>query len=387
MKERHSTANQLRKYYLECLKQILDEDKEAYKNNLPTRTNEEKLKIMEERLILPGEKKGRFLCDFLSVLLYSVCYKECLVGIFFSETTKSYDSTLTNVSSLPEDEPYSIKTCTRNASSSNTYRPDKGSPVRRDVIKTSSRPPRGRTRDAQREETNMGQHSARDCFSKEEFGSNHKGISISNESLDSNLSLQLDLPPVIDLLGQSSSDNSRGAESETSGNSATFGNEENCTKPSGTRDHRTEHFKSGRNANREQSHRVSTHVNERDTRSRQRATHEDVRDTHGKVRDVRLSKWDGNERDTLPNKRATNETMWDTRSLKRDAQLPQGETQNSARNSSKGFSRPVIKSGNSKKTTSSLRKSVADVLPSKPLSPASGSPMTFSYTIHSQRNK
>jgi hypothetical protein len=61
MKERHSTANQLRKYYLECLKQILDEDKEAYKNNQSTRSNKEKLKIMEERLRLPGGKNGRIL--------------------------------------------------------------------------------------------------------------------------------------------------------------------------------------------------------------------------------------------------------------------------------------------------------------------------------------
>ena len=61
MKERHSTANQLRKYYLECLKQILDEDKEAYKNDQPTKSNEEKLKIMEARLRLPGEKNGRIL--------------------------------------------------------------------------------------------------------------------------------------------------------------------------------------------------------------------------------------------------------------------------------------------------------------------------------------
>lgn len=58
MKERHSTANQLRKYYLECLKQILDEDKEAYKNNKETKSNEDKLKMMENRLRLPGEKQG-----------------------------------------------------------------------------------------------------------------------------------------------------------------------------------------------------------------------------------------------------------------------------------------------------------------------------------------
>ena len=59
MKERHSTGNQLRKYYLECLKQILDDDKEAYKNDQPTKSNEEKLRIMEERLRLPGEKNGK----------------------------------------------------------------------------------------------------------------------------------------------------------------------------------------------------------------------------------------------------------------------------------------------------------------------------------------
>ena len=61
MKERHSTANQLRKYYLECLKQILDEDKEAFRNNQATKTNEDKLKMMEERLRLPTEKNGRII--------------------------------------------------------------------------------------------------------------------------------------------------------------------------------------------------------------------------------------------------------------------------------------------------------------------------------------
>ena len=64
MKERHSTAKQLRKYYLECLKQILDEDKQAYINNQATKSNEEKLKIMEKRLTLPGEKNGRILKMF-----------------------------------------------------------------------------------------------------------------------------------------------------------------------------------------------------------------------------------------------------------------------------------------------------------------------------------
>ncbi|XP_028402524.1 centrosomal protein of 152 kDa-like [Dendronephthya gigantea] len=357
MKERHSTANQLRKYYLECLKQILDEDKEAYKNNLPTRSNEDKIKIMEERLILPAEK---------------------------NETTKSHDSTLTNVSSLPEAEPYPIRTRGRNVSPSNTYRPDKGSPVRRDVIKTSSRPPRGRTRDTQHKDKNIGLHSDR-----EEFGSIRKGISISTESMDSNLSLQLDLPPVIDLLGQSSSDNSRGAESEMSVNSGgTFENVENYTKPSEASHHRAEHFKSERTANREQFHRASTHFNERETHSRRRATHENVQDTHGKIRDVRLNKWDGDGSDRHLNKRSTNEKMQNTRSLKHDAHSPKRETHSPKREtqtSSKGVSRPVIKTGNSKKTTSSLRRSVADVLPSKPLSPASNSPGTFSYTMHSQR--
>jgi hypothetical protein len=83
MKERHSTANQLRKYYLECLKQILDEDKEDYKNNQPTKSNEEKLKIMEERLRLPGEKNGRVFSSFCMGRLVSKSFSGVLLKILY----------------------------------------------------------------------------------------------------------------------------------------------------------------------------------------------------------------------------------------------------------------------------------------------------------------
>lgn len=58
MKERHATAKRLRKYYLECLKQILDDDKEAFRKNENPRSNQEKMRVMDERLRLPDEESG-----------------------------------------------------------------------------------------------------------------------------------------------------------------------------------------------------------------------------------------------------------------------------------------------------------------------------------------
>ena len=58
MKERHATAKQLRKYYLECLRQILDEDKEAFKNNQTPKSNEEKMRVMDKKLRLSSEVNG-----------------------------------------------------------------------------------------------------------------------------------------------------------------------------------------------------------------------------------------------------------------------------------------------------------------------------------------
>ena len=75
MKERHATGKRLRKYYLECLKQILDDDKEAVKNDQNPRSNQEKMKVMEDSLRLPDEKDGEGKClYFLSGFLkfYSV---------------------------------------------------------------------------------------------------------------------------------------------------------------------------------------------------------------------------------------------------------------------------------------------------------------------------
>ena len=50
MKERHATAKRLRKYYLECLRELLENDKEAAKKNQKPRNDSEKIEIMEKRL-------------------------------------------------------------------------------------------------------------------------------------------------------------------------------------------------------------------------------------------------------------------------------------------------------------------------------------------------
>lgn len=50
LKERHSTAKKLRKYYLQCLKQLLDEDRRAIEGNISPASTEEKLNRMAEAL-------------------------------------------------------------------------------------------------------------------------------------------------------------------------------------------------------------------------------------------------------------------------------------------------------------------------------------------------
>ena len=57
MKERHATAKRLRKYYLECLKELLENDKEAAKKNQKRRSDSEKIEIMEERLTEERQSK------------------------------------------------------------------------------------------------------------------------------------------------------------------------------------------------------------------------------------------------------------------------------------------------------------------------------------------
>lgn len=46
LKERHSTAKKLRKYYLQCLKQLLEEDRVALEGNTAPSSTEEKLNRM-----------------------------------------------------------------------------------------------------------------------------------------------------------------------------------------------------------------------------------------------------------------------------------------------------------------------------------------------------
>ena len=50
LKERHSTAKKLRKYYLQCLKQLLEEDRVALEGNSLPSSAEEKLSRMAEAL-------------------------------------------------------------------------------------------------------------------------------------------------------------------------------------------------------------------------------------------------------------------------------------------------------------------------------------------------
>lgn len=50
LKERHSTAKKLRKYYLQCLKQLLEEDHVALEGNTSPSSNEDKLNRMAEAL-------------------------------------------------------------------------------------------------------------------------------------------------------------------------------------------------------------------------------------------------------------------------------------------------------------------------------------------------
>ena len=50
LKERHSTAKKLRKYYLQCLKQLLEEDRIALEGNTSPSSTEEKLNRMAEAL-------------------------------------------------------------------------------------------------------------------------------------------------------------------------------------------------------------------------------------------------------------------------------------------------------------------------------------------------
>lgn len=73
LKERHSTAKKLRKYYLQCLKQLLEEDRVALEGNTAPSSTEEKLNRMAValRTLSPSkEAVGEYsLLVFLLLLL------------------------------------------------------------------------------------------------------------------------------------------------------------------------------------------------------------------------------------------------------------------------------------------------------------------------------
>ena len=50
LRERHSTAKKLRKYYLQCLKQLLEEDRIAMEGHMSPSSTEDKLNKMAEAL-------------------------------------------------------------------------------------------------------------------------------------------------------------------------------------------------------------------------------------------------------------------------------------------------------------------------------------------------
>ncbi|XP_046858801.1 uncharacterized protein LOC124452263 [Xenia sp. Carnegie-2017] len=181
-KERHSTAKQLRKHYLECLKQILEEDKQSYQNDRPTKTNDEKMNMMAERLCLPGEK---------------------------NETKCSHESTLTNVTTLNET---TSKDHELHHSSdhkrffSKTSRYLQPNDVTSNV--SSKRPKRNEAKKGGENEVNEVSKNPRDS-GKHKLQSSvvqDVGISYFESSSLSFESLDIDLPPVIDLEVQSSSD-------------------------------------------------------------------------------------------------------------------------------------------------------------------------------------
>lgn len=79
LKERHSTAKKLRKYYLHCLKQLLDEDRIALENNTSPSSTEDKLSRMAEalRTLSPDkELSGKILC-----VLLTCCYNLFAVSV------------------------------------------------------------------------------------------------------------------------------------------------------------------------------------------------------------------------------------------------------------------------------------------------------------------
>ena len=81
LKERHSTAKKLRKYYLQCLKQLLEEDHVALEGNTSPSSNEDKLNRMAEalRTFSPERESSGELCSL--ILHVSLIGYYCIIFI------------------------------------------------------------------------------------------------------------------------------------------------------------------------------------------------------------------------------------------------------------------------------------------------------------------
>ena len=348
-----------------------------------------------------------------------------MTAFLFLESMKSYNSTLTNVTALPDTTGELNQTSDENAF--NTIRPNKDSARQpRDHKMPKTRPPSGRTERTKHQNDDRGEkhgetnhprlQSTRRQNSERfrmDFESNSRGMSSSTESFDSLLSPQTALPPVIELLGQASSDSmahDQGFESNSSDSSGRYERQEyvknerihhrterdkNCNQQGTRQNIRDTSQRVTQSRKQEKTRSMDTNSNKRDTYSHQHSTHENACKTISKQEDAR-SPWrrtHSSERenecsglmrldkvDTHSQKLSTHENIQGTH-LPRETRSH--DTQISAQSNqvtAKTLSHPVIKSGNSLKITSSLRRPVGDVLPSKPLSPGK-----FSYSMHTHK--
>lgn len=83
LKERHSTAKKLRKYYLQCLKQLLEEDRLALEGNTSPSSTEEKLNRMAValRTLSPNkEAVGEYSLLLLIIIFLKYYIEEYLRG-------------------------------------------------------------------------------------------------------------------------------------------------------------------------------------------------------------------------------------------------------------------------------------------------------------------
>lgn len=324
---------------------------------------------------------------------------------------KSCYSTLTNVTALSDT--ISESRPTENNSDSLTSRPDKALPRKprdhsyNDVTKirlsTNTRTEyhdgevnvsRGQKHDHDRKNHKVPSSIQKDSktFCKE---STSWGVSSSAESLDSIWS-----SPVMELLGESSSDIvelDRGVESSSSDNGQRkkLNTDINTTELESRRSNqRGVHSNVGNRKGDKQSPRESTlsnHQRVTNTRQDDRYARQCAAAVH--LRDGYFNEPNMHLRNTHWRKRSTRENIQNTQSHQDEYENMQDtpSQENNTRESveercetTKVVTHPVIKSGNPSRMTSSLRRTVGDVLPSKPLSPTS--PQAFSYTMHSRRN-